>query len=80
MGYCIHASVVRVDRFKQRGKWYESIAVDMSEYYNHPDIHDALRRCLARDGYVIDDWTWVCLEPYHKHSHPIMLRAPEGLS
>lgn len=75
MGYHVNDSMVRVDRFKERGKWYDSHAVDMGSVYNHPDIHEALKECLLVEGIKIDGFIIVCLEPYHVHSHPIMLKS-----
>lgn len=74
MGYHVNDSMVRVDRFKERGKWYDSHMVDMNSVYHHNSIHDGLKECLARDGINIEGYIIVCLEPYHKHAHPIMLK------
>jgi hypothetical protein len=34
MGYTTNSGMVRVDRFKPGGKWYDTWEVDMSAYYN----------------------------------------------
>ena len=68
--------MVRVDRFKPRGKWYDTFAVDMSRFWKAPLIHDAVEQAITEAGYAVTpDWIYVCLDPYHQHSHPIMLKG-----
>lgn len=81
MGYAVEEDIVRVDMFKDTGKWYESIAVKWIEGgYDSVSIHESLRASLFRELKEdsgpprLSGMTAVCLEPYHKHSHPIMLR------
>lgn len=84
MGYTVNESMVRVDIFKPSGKWYESIAIDMNEFYNEPIIHDALKKALAKGD--TNDRKWetidgsertltskfaICLHPYHENAFPI---------
>lgn len=81
MGYSVSDSVVRADRFKASGKWYDSIALEMGPYYDYANIHRAV-------GFAFIDWfqsVWiereptlgefhlVVLEPYHKSSCPVMM-------
>lgn len=75
MGYDVSDSKVRVDRFKPRGKWYDSFSIDMEKYYKAPSIHDAIKEAILEQTHVrsLEEWTFVCLEPYHQHSHPIMI-------
>lgn len=73
MGYNAQDSFVRVDRFKPNGKWYDTFAIDMGEFYNDPFIHDALKKAIIGAGVNIDGYRIVCLEPYHKYAHPVML-------
>lgn len=75
MGYALEDSKVRVDRFKERGKWYDTIVVDMKDDYRSASIHDSLQTRLREAGYSMDGWIYVCLEPYHMHSHPVMLKG-----
>lgn len=90
MGFTTNDGMVRVDRFKESGKWYDTIEIDMSEHYNDLSIFNALEESInehtakhwGRDNFVIG-WTnqggsFVCLEPYHKHSHPVMLIQPRN--
>jgi len=70
---------VRVDYFKTRGKWYETLEVDMSNYYNEPIIHDAVRKAVMEKhpNFKFEEWIVVCLEPYHVNSHPVMFKPKE---
>lgn len=80
MNYSNTPGMVRVDRFKIRGKWYETMAVDMSEFYEEPNIHAALRKAIEASGHKINlvDFMYVCLEPYHQYEHPIILGLGYG--
>lgn len=94
MGYSENDGSVRIDRFKEHGKWYDTYAVDMSNHWNDRNedgsynlIHDALRDAIAADPRFGPQWVggWlrqggfiVCLEPYHQQSHPITLKAFNG--
>lgn len=75
MGYSNDESIVRVDRFKPSGKWIDDLAINMGAHYNDTIIQDALRDALRESGFELGYYTFVCLEPYHKHSHPIMIRG-----
>ena len=80
--YTDKAGSVRVDRFKESGKWYDSFALDMSAVWETgPTVYEAAREAVARDPRLgstfIDSWlkqggSIVILEPYHKNAHPIM--------
>jgi len=81
MGFSIHDSHVRVDRFKESGKWYDTLEVDMSGVWDHWNIAEALTIAIdeAFGGNYVAGWiaqggSFVCLEPSHKHAHPVMLR------
>lgn len=67
--------MVRVDIFKPSGKWYETISVSMKDKYHTADLHEALRSAILVRRTIADNWLYVCLDPYHKHSHPIILRG-----
>jgi len=82
VGYSSDDSDVRVDFFKESGKWYATESIKM-ENWDEPSFHDAFKHALNEALYMpkadrlrYSDMTAVCLEPYHKHSHPIMLRLP----
>lgn len=74
MNYSDDDNMVRVDFFKDSGKWYTTEAVKWLEYKGL--IHDAFRKSLdAHLGGRLKGMTAVCLEPYHEHSHPITLKV-----
>lgn len=90
MGYSSNEGRVRVDIFKESGKWYSTASVDMSDYYNEPLIHEGLYKACMDEFHEdrenwglsisIKDWIEkdngfvVCIEPYHENSHPICIR------
>lgn len=79
MGYTTEEGMVRVDFFKPSGKWYMTEAVDMSTWYDVPNIHDAVGRALNASRPVAAGWwtqfTVVVAEPYHVYAHPVMIKA-----
>ena len=70
-------SSVRVDLFKPRGKWYETIAMEWTGGYKGVMIHEAFENSLiaAIGKEKADQFDAICLEPYHEHSHPIQRKA-----
>lgn len=80
--YSENPSAVRVDRFKRAsGKWYDTFSGDMGGLYDHFSIHEAVEQAILRTiGGVdlnLDYWIYVVNEPYHIHSHPVMLKRFE---
>ena len=81
MGYSERDSVVRVDLFKESGKWAYTIALDMNAWYDHPKgPKEAVREALKAhkhwgSSYVY--YTVVCLEPFHKTSFPVLFEGSE---
>ena len=73
--YIENPNSCRVDFFKESGKWYTTEAVEfLSNDYNNSSIHEALKNALAKAiGNRLRGMQAVCLEPYHKYSHPISL-------
>lgn len=90
MHYSDDPSMVRVDFFKQSGKWYTTEAVKWTGKYQPDsddphcdgwDIHKQLAKSL-RDHFVkspdrLSEMDAICLEPYHEYSHPIQLKVGE---
>ena len=65
----------RVDIFKPNGKWYTTTTINMSHNYNSPDLKQSIKDLLLLQKWDTDNgWIFVCLEPYHQHAHPIMLK------
>lgn len=82
--YTENPAMCRIDIFKENMKWYTTISVEID--YEEPLIHDALRKGLSKyfsewDGkeHYVGMWA-ICLEPYHKHSHPVALRIDRALA
>ncbi len=78
MGYTTDDSMVRVVFFEPNGKWYATEAVKWRvDYYSDTiDVMDAfiisLREHLQGR---LSEMDAVCLEPYHKYGHPIMIKS-----
>jgi len=93
MNYSNDPEMVRVDFFKDSGKWgyteamkwdrYRTTLVTENETYiasNYEDIQGTFKRCLREqfpDRFI--GLTAVCLEPYHEHAHPLMVRNWEAV-
>ena len=86
---------VRVDIFKDTGKWYSTGWVDMAPWFNTESVHGAVREaCNAEatkangewglvrnaDEYFAQGWTIVCTEPHHQFAHPVLLAGLRGLT
>ena len=79
MGYVEDDRMVRVDFFKESGKWYCTEAVMWTGSYTDL-IHSSFEESLADhfDRVVrLVGMTAICLEPYHQHAHPISLIVGE---
>lgn len=84
--YTTNPAHCRVDIFKPSGKWYCTVVIDMSGHYNGGLVEDHVRYCLLNkvvpgdiilnnEKYMLSQgYMAVCLEPYHEHSHPVMIR------
>jgi len=73
MNYSNNPRMVRVDFFKESGKWYTTEQMEWL-YHDGMLIHDAFLHCLRQNfnGHY-SDMTAVCLQPYHEHEHPLMI-------
>ena len=72
-GFSINPEQVRIDIFKPSGKWYTTIALQWNGYKDIL-IHTAFEQSM--DEQYTGLWsgmTAVCLNPYHEHSHPLMI-------
>lgn len=84
--YSNDADSVRVDFFRDTGKWYTTEAVKMSGQYEGGSLYDIFIAALLAhltqpDGTIRLAGMWaVCLDPYHEHSHPLMRRVPTSWS
>ncbi len=78
--YANNPGMVRADFHKASGKWYMTEAIDMSNYYDDLDIHEAVRKALAdlRPDRPADWYKYVHVvvsNPYHRNAYPIRLTA-----
>ena len=75
MYYSNLPEMVRVDFFREHGKWYATESVDMSGTYNDLTL-DAVKASVKRQiGDRYKDMWAVCLQPYVIHSFPVMFRV-----
>lgn len=77
MGYTTNDSMVRVDFFKESGKWYTTEAVAWTGPFEGDSIDafkQSLRDHFKDEPHRLSTMDAVCLEPYHELSFPIMLR------
>ncbi len=104
--YSEDPSMVRVDFFKESGKWYCTEAVkwtgktgwvhdpsksdgsvmraefakSLRDHLRHPTPIDiAVDGHVVEDTYRLTDMRAVCLEPYHKNSHPICMMVQDAI-
>jgi hypothetical protein len=74
MNYSNNPEEVRVDFFKESGKWCATEVLKFDSYYSKDEIiTDTFKRCLKEqfpNNYR--DMIAVCLDPYHEHAHPLM--------
>jgi len=78
--YSDNPADVRIDVWKQSGKWSDCYRLRWSLYDADLPLHTILESLLDEQyPFWRSRWrgmTITCLEPHHKNSHPIMLRAP----
>ena len=83
--YSDKSESIRVDFFKSgSGKWYLTEAVIWTGDYNEGLIHEEFAKSLHDHLFIpatkilrLSDMNAVCLEPYHKHEHPMMMHVNE---
>ena len=77
-GFSTDPEMVRVDIFKPSGKWYTTIALKWIGYKDVL-IHEAFESSMKiQHPNNWDGMTAVCLDPYHEHSHPLMIVIKGG--
>lgn len=74
-----YSKIVRVDFFKQSGKWHAKEGMLWDRYKSvdsngYESLRDTFLRCLKNQfGDRYNGMIAVCLEPYHEHSYPVMV-------
>lgn len=74
--YSNNPAMVRVDFFKESGKWYTTEQMEMLGGWDKETlVHDVFIKALGRafpEHY--HEFTAVCLEPYHENAYPLMVK------
>lgn len=76
--YSNDPAMVRVDIFKDTGKWYETLNIRWVDY-NALSIKDAFRISLLKHFETEEhpqrfNGMWaICLHPHHRFAHPLMV-------
>ena len=94
MGFTTNEGRVRIDLFRDTGKWYATGSICMADFYRG-DIFEGVLRACEREFVRADQGEWpvttsprewleregtiIVLEPYHEHAHPIMLTRGRAL-
>jgi hypothetical protein len=78
-----HSNHVRVDFFKESGKWYTTEKVPMNGKYNDSSVVAVFTKALLdhltdSHGIRLSGMWAVCLDPHHEHSYPIMVKVPSN--
>ena len=72
--YNENPGIVRCDVFKPGGKWYETIALDMSDFYHALSPFDAVALAVEKaNHYKLGQWNFVVSVPYHHSAYPVMI-------
>jgi hypothetical protein len=80
MGFTTDEEMVRVDFFREGGKWYTTEAIKFDRYHStlegtFESPNETLKRCLREQlGDRLSDMVAVCLEPYSKNAYPLMVK------
>lgn len=83
MGYSKNDSMVRVDFFKQTGKWYTTEELLWDRFHStingeFEDIRETFKRLLDEQfPFNYTEMFAVCLHPCHEHEHPIFVNRLE---
>lgn len=84
MGYSENPADVRVDFFKESGKWYATEAVRWAGKWKQEEqplylaFEQTLRDHLKTEsGYRYKDMFAVCLHPCHENAYPQMIRVKQ---
>lgn len=82
MGYTTKESIVRADRFKGSGKYYDTIELDMEGFYKEASLREAVEKALIKQGSMLRSYTKeesdgfiVVLNPYHQTDYPVVVWA-----
>ena len=80
MHYSENPGNVRIDIFKEHGKWYTTEVIKMNNYYEQLTVKAVISACLDKfydpktKKLLFKDMWVVCLEPYCKYEFPVMFK------
>lgn len=81
MGYSSDSRMVRVDFFKESGKWYTTEEMNWDRYHSKDSdgnielVDETFERCLNEQFHEsFKGMIAICLEPYHENAFPQMVR------
>ncbi len=90
--YSENEKSVRVDFFKESGKWYTTEAVIWTGKFKNHDIHlsfseslfdhlfkEPIKGVISVPRLRMQGRKAICLQPYHEHSHPICIDVDDIL-
>lgn len=77
--YSDKEDTVRVDFFREGGKWYTTEAmrwIDYDKVYIFEAFEVSLHQHFGGKNRLTGMWA-VCLDPYHVYSHPLMVKVKD---
>lgn len=76
MNYRYEPYIVRADQFKEHGKWYQSLELNMKDFYHIGICTEAVMLAFAAQYPNSFQGSWiVVLEPYNINAHPVMWKV-----
>jgi len=75
MYYSNKENSVRVDFFRETGKWYATEAIEIPDESYDKDIKSSLVEAIKKETNTrFVGMVAVCLNPFNVHSHPVMVK------
>lgn len=61
------------------GKWYQTIELDMTDYFNESPT-EGVKKAIKKyfKGKIPQGYTYIVLSPYSKHDVPVCIHEPTG--
>ena len=88
--YTTNSGSVRIEQFKPNGKWYQTLAGDMSDMYwgggEHTPkgktvflLHEAVAFTIVEAFGQQDNvnWIYAVLDPYHENGYPVLMTSAQ---
>ena len=74
--YSANPGNCRVDIFKPGGKFYTTVVVDFTDFYNDLTVDAFRKACAKAFSDRFQGMTAVCLDPCVDHSYPVLITLP----